>query len=433
MSQVRGVVVGLQGRQAIVLTPAGEFCRVALKVPAEIGSEVSGRIVRRTWTQLATVAAVMVILLLPGGLAYQRMATTPVAYVGIDINPSLELSVNRWSQVVEVVGLNPEGQSIAGRLHLKGSDLVRAIRTVVNQAASDGFIATGNENLVVLSVTGETGVPQQIVAALDKARGEVEQELSGKGQGQSSIVTVLVAQGKTLRQQAMDEGLSPGKFLVLLEAKASGLELAAREIKEKGIAPALRAIGADVKEIVQKASAEGDYERLAEQYRREKNEDKSEDKNEGEDEKPGKVEIDEKNDDKDEKKDDKGRKDEESKGKGRTEPNPPGQTSDAGRRSGLAPGESASGPAQGSGQDGDDERQEEGEAGGEDSRDSGEGQEAPPGELPPDSETADPDGSGERQEEPDTETPADDERLGKEENAQPAQPPTDPVPGGPGG
>ena len=38
---------------------------------------------------------------------------TPIAEISIDINPSIELRVNRFDQVISVDGLNGDGQALA--------------------------------------------------------------------------------------------------------------------------------------------------------------------------------------------------------------------------------------------------------------------------------------------------------------------------------
>ncbi len=38
--------------------------------------------------------------------------TRPVGYLSIDVNPSIEMTFNRMNKVVELKGLNPEGEAI---------------------------------------------------------------------------------------------------------------------------------------------------------------------------------------------------------------------------------------------------------------------------------------------------------------------------------
>ena len=44
---------------------------------------------------------------------------TPQAIVGFDVNPSVELKVNRSEKILDVVPLNAEGEEIIGDMDLK--------------------------------------------------------------------------------------------------------------------------------------------------------------------------------------------------------------------------------------------------------------------------------------------------------------------------
>lgn len=59
-----------------------------------------------------TFAAVCGILLLAVGIGSFWWIQTPVSYVSIDVNPSVELALNRFDRVVSAKAYNTEGEEI---------------------------------------------------------------------------------------------------------------------------------------------------------------------------------------------------------------------------------------------------------------------------------------------------------------------------------
>lgn len=58
-------------------------------------------------------------LLLMLALGSYWLFLVPTAFISIDLNPSLELSINRFDRVIAVQGYNDEGQAIADSLQLQ--------------------------------------------------------------------------------------------------------------------------------------------------------------------------------------------------------------------------------------------------------------------------------------------------------------------------
>lgn len=75
-----------------------------------------------------------------------------VMLVGIDINPSFELSVNKNDKVVEIEALNVDAQTIAV-IDLVGEDVDYVVEEIISRSADAGFIVLDDleEDFVVVS------------------------------------------------------------------------------------------------------------------------------------------------------------------------------------------------------------------------------------------------------------------------------------------
>lgn len=95
----------------------------------------------------AAVAACLVLAAVGfGGFAY----ATPTARVGIDVNPSLELGVNRFGLVVETKALNDDGRALLEAVSLNGLTYADALATLTE---SDAFAPyTQEDSYIEISV-----------------------------------------------------------------------------------------------------------------------------------------------------------------------------------------------------------------------------------------------------------------------------------------
>ena len=84
------------------------------------------RVVRRTL--YAACACLAVCLLAAGYYLY----FTPTSIISVDINPSLELSVNRFDRVIDVTGYNEDGEQLAGTLDLLYQDYTQAVTQLLD-------------------------------------------------------------------------------------------------------------------------------------------------------------------------------------------------------------------------------------------------------------------------------------------------------------
>lgn len=91
----------------------------------------------RSIPKLAAAFVCLLLILGTGGYAvYQK----PVSYISIDVNPSIELSINRFGRVVSVSAYNKEGQMILNELPLKHCSYIQAIDRLLDYESTNRFI-----------------------------------------------------------------------------------------------------------------------------------------------------------------------------------------------------------------------------------------------------------------------------------------------------
>lgn len=113
----------------------------------------------------AAVAACLVLAAVGfGGFAYAQ----PTARVGIDVNPSLELGVNRFGLVVETKALNDDGRALLDAVSLTGLAYADALAALTE---SDAFAPYTQENSYIeISVTTNNEAQAQQLRTESDAR-----------------------------------------------------------------------------------------------------------------------------------------------------------------------------------------------------------------------------------------------------------------------
>ena len=94
-------------------------------------------------------ACMLLLLTISGFSVYIR----PVSYISIDVNPSIELGINRFGQVVSADAYNTDGQEILDHLSLKNIFYTKAIDRLFSDEDYGHFLT--EDSLVVITIVSD--------------------------------------------------------------------------------------------------------------------------------------------------------------------------------------------------------------------------------------------------------------------------------------
>ena len=77
---------------------------------------------------------------------------TPAAYISVDVNPSVELTVNRFDRVISLKGLNDDGAALAEDLNVRFLEYTEALEQVLNSDTIADLLS--QEETVSITVAG---------------------------------------------------------------------------------------------------------------------------------------------------------------------------------------------------------------------------------------------------------------------------------------
>ena len=163
---------------------------------------------KRRWTSL--IAACLAVMLLGGGLFYQQVNAV-ASVVSLDVNPSIELKVNRSEKVLVCTPLNEDAKAILADMgsgaDLKGAKLDVAVNAIVGSLVRNGYLDSISSAIMISVEDKDTARAEKLQRELTSAVDGVLQTSEAK----AAVLTQTLTQDAGLTQQARENSISTGK------------------------------------------------------------------------------------------------------------------------------------------------------------------------------------------------------------------------------
>ncbi|MBT2729407.1 anti-sigma factor domain-containing protein [Bacillus sp. ISL-75] len=215
----KGVVMEIDDAFLTLLTPEGEFLHARRQnQPYAIGEEIHFFPIESVKTsnhfntlknvfKLKPVWALMAALFIFLGSFFPMYQNNKAyAYMSIDVNPSIELSINKKMQVVEITGYNKEGKEIISQLNKwEKEDVSKVAQTILAEMEKEGYLNT-KENIIISTVR-----TKEAEVKIDKKLQENIDEIKASVNKQKLEITVLKATESEWKK-AHKLGITTGKY-----------------------------------------------------------------------------------------------------------------------------------------------------------------------------------------------------------------------------
>ena len=163
----------------------------------------------RKWTTL--VAACLAVMLLCGGGVFYQQAHAVASVVSLDVNPSIELKVNRSEKVLVCTPLNEDAKAILADMSngadLKGAKLDVAVNAIVGSLVRNGYLDSISSAIMISVEDKDTARAEKLQRELTSAVDGVLQTSEAK----AAVLTQTLTQDATREQQARENNISTGK------------------------------------------------------------------------------------------------------------------------------------------------------------------------------------------------------------------------------
>ncbi|MEN8699189.1 anti-sigma factor domain-containing protein [Bacillus infantis] len=217
----KGVILEIEGRFMTMLTPEGEFLR-ALNTEGqhEIGEEIyfypvetaekvrTGLFSRlRARKKLIAAAALACLLVLSLVMPFNNNSEV-YAYMTIDVNPSIELAVDKELSVVELHSYNQEGRELLNLMeNWKGKSAGYVTRKILGLAQQQGYLKEHEEMIIASVLKKEVSKDSSESKKLNNQVEAIKETAEAEN---LEVKVVEATEGE--REKAKEKGLTAGKF-----------------------------------------------------------------------------------------------------------------------------------------------------------------------------------------------------------------------------
>ncbi|MBD7910280.1 anti-sigma factor domain-containing protein [Clostridium cibarium] len=248
------IVVEIKNKNAVVLSDNGSIIKVK-NDNYQIGEEIQMKrsIVKKSKIKIVAVAAGLIVFLTgaSGVYAYNK----PYAYVSLDVNPSIEYTVNALDRVIDVNAVNDDGQEIINNIDVENKTIDEAIKNTVSEIAEQGYITEEAGGIVISTSSEDEKNASDAEKLADELKTDAEKTLEENNLN-AEVEALSVGRERVL--EARELGVTPGKLNLvekLQKSAANPDDISIEEWLNKPVKDIMKATKANKEE--QRVKTEG--------------------------------------------------------------------------------------------------------------------------------------------------------------------------------
>ncbi len=171
------------------------------------------------WKKLVAVAAAFVIMLTVGIFAAQMTVSASGATVALDVNPSIEIEINKNEKITKITALNEEAVIVIGDMDFIGVDLELGMNAIIGSMLNNDYLST-EKNSILVSINSRSG--SKSTALKEKISNDINTLLKNKNID-ASVITQNFKDSNETSKLAEQNNISMAKASLIAKIVKSGL------------------------------------------------------------------------------------------------------------------------------------------------------------------------------------------------------------------
>ena len=188
--------------------------------------------------RLVSAAACLLFILIGCGFIY----FTPTATISIDINPSVELGINRFDRVISVAGYHEDGQGLADSLNIKFLNYNDALSQILERKEITALLS--QDEILTISVIGSD----------ERQCGRMLSNIQYSTADQENAYCYSAEPAEVAKAHEM--GLSYGKYKAFLELRTLVPDITPEEVQGLSMR--------EIRDLIQSFSDSGENDKSSE-------------------------------------------------------------------------------------------------------------------------------------------------------------------------
>lgn len=183
---------------------------------------------KNNWIPKIAGVAAALLLVVGAGFGWNTYQTNyaVASTVSLDVNPSVEITVNQKERVLDVTALNADGSKILAGMDFEGSDIDVTINAIIGSMVRHGYLSELN-NSILLSVDSKDA--DKGAALQNKLTKEVNTLLQ-TDTFSGAVISQTVSRNNELETLAQKHGISTGKAKLIQRIVAQNTRYAFEDL-----------------------------------------------------------------------------------------------------------------------------------------------------------------------------------------------------------
>lgn len=181
----RGVIIKLKKNKATLMTQDCTFCEVKTFKGMYEGMEIcfndgdilkkNGALINNKSVQAACFAFIIICSYL--FLSFYQENIAAYAYVGIDINPSIEIVLNKKGKIIKSRGLDADGKTLLNQIDIKKMDSMDGVKKFIEKTISMGYLNKEKGNDITVYAVMEKDNNGSGIELAQKIKSAIKEEV----------------------------------------------------------------------------------------------------------------------------------------------------------------------------------------------------------------------------------------------------------------
>ncbi len=227
---MKAVILEKRNGRAAVLKEDGTIVKVRTSLSVGETMELSERSSRPLFTRHMLAAAMAVMLCVSLGFGWNFMTVQAYSYISLDVNPSVEYTLNRLDRVISVEAVNADAEEIVAVLkaeNINGKKITDALQVTEQVLSEQGWLSEEDYMLVNISADNETRRQRLEEITIETLNDRRPEHL------------VVTTSSLEVREMAREAGFSTGRYEELQRTGMEAGEMPVNDLlRESGRVPA---------------------------------------------------------------------------------------------------------------------------------------------------------------------------------------------------
>lgn len=160
---------------------------------------------------LVFVAVILLVVVGAFGFNSYKGYHAVASVISFDVNPSLEIKINKYDRVLEVNALNEDAKIIIADMDFKDSDLDVTVNALIGSMIRNGYLSDLS-NSILISVDNHDA--QKSAELQNKLIQEINEIISSSS-FQGALLSQIVTENETVKELSETYGITPGKVQLI--------------------------------------------------------------------------------------------------------------------------------------------------------------------------------------------------------------------------